>query len=73
MISCGKPALIFKVLVSMPSKLDEAKRAVVKFLRSFAVTFGCETAVSNLSRDPTDAEVKQAFKTVSLKVHPDKP
>ena len=62
-----------KFVVSMPSKLDEAKRALVKLLRSLAVTFKCEAAVCNLSRDSSDTEVKQAFKKLARKVHPDKP
>ena len=57
----------------MPSKLDESKRAFVKLLRSLAVTFGCGAAVDGLSRDSTNAEVKQAYKKLARKVHPDKP
>jgi len=54
----------------MPSQRDALKRALVSLIRSLAQAFGCHVAVS---RDSTDQEVRQAYRAVARKVHPDKP
>ena len=54
----------------MPSELDLAKRALVGLLRSLALAYGCVVAVT---RDSSEAVVRRAFRSLSRKVHPDKP
>ena len=53
----------------MPSEVDVAKRELVKVLKSLAAKY---TIDLQLSRDSSDADVKKAFRKVSLKAHPDK-
>ena len=53
----------------MPSTVDVAKRHLVKVLKAAASTHGLQT---KLNRDSTDKEVSKAFRTVSLRAHPDK-
>ena len=54
---------------TMPSPLDCAKRALVKLLKVAASTHSLQT---KLSRDSSDKDVAKAFRTVSLRAHPDK-
>ena len=58
-----------KRLFKMPSILDNAKRSLVKLLKAAASTHGLQTKVT---RDSTDREFTKAFRTVSLRAHPDK-
>ena len=53
----------------MPSEVDSAKRGLVKLLRSLAEKHGVQLV---LNRDSSNKQVQQAFRKVSLKVHPDK-
>ena len=53
----------------MPSALDAAKRSLVKLLRATATKYQTETSVS---RESCDKDVAKAFRTVSLRAHPDK-
>ena len=54
---------------AMPSALDAAKRALVKLLRATATKHQTETSVN---RESCDKDVTKAFRTVSLRAHPDK-
>ena len=54
---------------TMPSEVDNAKRELVKLLRSLSQRYQLRLDVS---RDSSDKEVSKAFKKVSLRVHPDK-
>ncbi len=53
----------------MPSDLDIAKRELVKLLRELAAKYRVSFS---LTRESSNKDVTQAFKKVSLKVHPDK-
>ena len=53
----------------MPSVIDLAKRALVRFLRVLAASYG---VALSLTRDSTDAEVSGAFRKLSRSVHPDR-
>ena len=53
----------------MVSPLDLAKRAFVTLLRALALAYGLSLQVS---RDSDDAALRQAFRNVSRKTHPDK-
>ena len=53
----------------MPSVLDAAKRTLVTLLRTAASSNGLKTEVN---RESTDKEVAKAFRSVSLRAHPDK-
>ena len=54
---------------TMPSAVDAAKRELVKLLKSLADKYKVRL---NLSRDSLEKDVSKAFKTVALRVHPDK-
>ena len=69
---CSKGPRYFQQLFyvfAMPSALDVAKRALVKLLRATASKHHTETSVS---RESCDKDVAKAFRTVSLRAHPDK-
>ena len=55
---------------TMPSRTDDAKRALVKLLRSLGEDFGCRVTVT---RDSPGHDVHRALRAVARKVHPDKP
>ena len=67
--TCGIHRERLKHSFTMPSALDTAKRHLVKLLKAAASTHGLQT---KLNRDSTDKEVGKAFRTVSLRAHPDK-
>ena len=54
----------------MVSQCEKAKRALVKLIRNLAKGFDCTVS---LSREATEQEVHSAFRSLSRKVHPDKP
>ena len=53
----------------MVSTLDAAKRVLVVLLRTLAATYNCAVGVM---RDSSDAVIRKAYRTMSLKTHPDK-
>ena len=53
----------------MVSTLDAAKRVLVVLLRTLAATYNCAVGVT---RDSSDAVIRKAYRTMSLKTHPDK-
>ena len=53
----------------MPPAVDNARRELVKLLRSLAQRYKLRL---ELSRDSSAKEVTKAFKSVSLRAHPDK-
>ena len=53
----------------MVSTLDAAKRVLVVSLRTLAATYNCAVGVT---RDSSDAVIRKAYRTMSLKTHPDK-
>ena len=52
----------------MVSTTDLCKRALVTLLHALAQAYGCAI---NVTRDSPDAVVKRAYRTVSVKTHPD--
>ena len=69
---CTKGSSHFQPLFlvcAMPSALDTATRSLVKLLRSTATKYKTQTSVS---RESSDKDVAKAFRTVSLRAHPDK-
>ena len=52
----------------MVSTLDAAKRVLVVLLRTLAATYNCAVGVT---RDSSDAVIRKAYRTMSLKTHPD--
>ena len=55
---------------TMPSRTDDAKRALVKLLRSLGEDFGCRVTATS---DSPGHDVHRAVRAVARKVHPDKP
>lgn len=53
----------------MPSPLDLAKRELVKVLKALARKYAVQLT---LERENSDKQVTQAYRRLSLKVHPDK-
>ena len=54
---------------SMPSVVEQAKRAPVAALKSLARTYDVRV---DLTRDSTDAAVRSAYRRVFRRAHPDK-
>ena len=54
----------------MVSAKDSWKRALVTLVKTLALLYGC---CVGLTRESTDADVRKAYRTLSRKVHPDKP
>ena len=53
----------------MASATDRAKRALVVVIKYLAAAYGLQ---ADVTRDSKDDLVRKAYRTVSLKVHPDK-
>ena len=54
----------------MPSKVDVAKRQLVRLLRELGHTYEVQVVVT---RDSPPEEINRAFRSVARKAHPDKP
>ena len=54
---------------SMPSVVEQAKRALVAALKSLARTYGVRV---DLTQDSSDAAVSSAYRRVFRRAHPDK-
>ena len=53
----------------MPSRVDVAKRALVKVMRELAAKYGVDLA---LTRESSNNDVQKTFRKIAVKAHPDK-
>lgn len=57
------------VTLTMPSKVDVAKRALVSVLRALAAAYGI---ILEISRDSADEQLRSSYRKLSRRAHPDR-